>query len=82
MCFEQQLGHYLVSNQALGNGAFGHVRLAIDRKNHRQLACKTIQTSRLTATAKTNVRKEVAILRSLAHVSPLHPFMTEFFASY
>ncbi|KAG8880539.1 Meiosis-specific serine/threonine-protein kinase mek1 [Tulasnella sp. 331] len=63
----KQFGNYLVSNQTLGTGAFGKVRLAIDRTHHRQLACKTVQTSQSSTAVKMSVRKEVAILRDLAH---------------
>ncbi|KAG9003766.1 Meiosis-specific serine/threonine-protein kinase mek1 [Tulasnella sp. JGI-2019a] len=65
----KQLGNYLVSNQALGDGSFGKVRLAIDKTHHRQLACKTVNAPQAPTTVKINVRKEIAILRGLTHTN-------------
>ncbi|KAG8904271.1 Meiosis-specific serine/threonine-protein kinase mek1 [Tulasnella sp. 403] len=63
------LGHHLVSNQYLGTGSFGTVRLAIDKNRHRQVACKTIWTNPQAGhnATKAVVRKEIDILRTLHH---------------
>lgn len=66
----QRIGTHLISNQFLGDGSFGKVRLAIDTAGHRQLACKTISISPHAGHNATRavVQKEIDILKGLDHV--------------
>lgn len=66
----QRLGSYEITNQYLGDGSFGRVRLAFDPINFKQVACKTIciaPNSGHSAT-RANVQKEIDILRTIRHV--------------
>jgi serine/threonine protein kinase len=66
---------YTLTNRVLGNGSYGKVHLAWDKKNHDQVACKIVNMDELT-TRKSNKRKasdwkralrEVEILMGLSH---------------
>ncbi|KAG8978656.1 Meiosis-specific serine/threonine-protein kinase mek1 [Tulasnella sp. 425] len=67
----QRIGTHLISNQYLGDGSFGKVRLAIDTAGHRQLACKTISISPHAGHNATRevVQKEIDILKGLDHLN-------------
>ncbi|KIO33807.1 hypothetical protein M407DRAFT_229683 [Tulasnella calospora MUT 4182] len=67
----QRIGTHLLSNQFLGDGSFGKVRLAIDTAGHRQLACKTISISPHAGHNATRgvVQKEIDILKGLDHLN-------------
>ncbi|KAG8895374.1 hypothetical protein FRC00_007564, partial [Tulasnella sp. 408] len=67
----QNIGTHLLSNQFLGDGSFGKVRLAIDTAGQRQLACKTISVSPHAGHNATRevVQKEIDILKGLDHLN-------------
>jgi serine/threonine protein kinase len=56
----------VVTSQCLGTGSFASVHLALDPKNHRQVACKSIRTKK--GHEIPQVMKEVKILMTLKHV--------------
>ncbi|KAG8930471.1 Meiosis-specific serine/threonine-protein kinase mek1 [Tulasnella sp. 418] len=76
LTYTQCGSNYLLTNQGLGTGAFGTVRVAVDKVNCKQVACKTIviptSTDRRGKKKKVEekiklVLKEVEILKALNH---------------
>ncbi|QRW17915.1 Serine/threonine-protein kinase [Rhizoctonia solani] len=59
---ERVVGNYVITSHMLGSGHFAKVHLGFDSVKQRQVACKTIKTSRVA-----EVLKEVKILSSLNH---------------
>ncbi|KAL0951444.1 hypothetical protein HGRIS_008133 [Hohenbuehelia grisea] len=62
---QKSIGNYVVTSHCLGSGTFATVHLALDKKVHRQVACKSIKAKK--ESELNQVWKEVKILMALNH---------------
>jgi len=71
---EKEVKHYVLG-ETLGEGSFGKVKEAYDRRNRRLCAIKIVKKQNLNkAAGEENIQKEVEILRKLHHINCLHLF--------
>ena len=62
----QKIGDFIVTSHSLGSGSFATVHLAMDRLEHRQVACKIIKAKH--GKDISSLMKEVDILTAVQHV--------------
>lgn len=62
----QKIGDFVVTSHSLGSGSFATVHLAMDRLEHRQVACKIIKAKH--GKDVSSLMKEVDILTAVHHV--------------
>jgi len=62
----QKIGDFIVTSHSLGSGSFATVHLAMDRLEHRQVACKIIKAKH--GKDVSSLMREVDILTAVQHV--------------
>ena len=64
----QTIGNYIVFDRLLGSGAFCVVRLALNTKSLKQVACKVLKRATTSTNNISDLQREVEILKGLKHV--------------